>query len=60
MEADCTGDGGAARSDSRLTLSGVDRVVTTTPAAAGATTCFRDADGQPLGAPAARRATARR
>ena len=44
VEAACTGDGGAPL-DSRLTLSGVDRVVTTTPAAAGATTCFRDATG---------------
>ena len=50
-EADCTGGGGPGSAPG-LTLSEVDRVVTATPAATGATTCFRDADGQPLGASA--------
>ena len=44
MEADCTGGDGPAL-DSGLTLSEVDRLVTATPAATGATTCFRDAAG---------------
>jgi hypothetical protein len=44
VEADCTGGGGPAL-DSGLTLSEVDREVTATPAATGATTCFRDAAG---------------
>jgi len=44
VEADCTGDGGAAL-DARLTLTDFDRVVTATPAARGATACFRDAAG---------------
>jgi Domain of unknown function (DUF4350) len=44
VEADCTGEGGAALDD-RLTLTDVNRVVTATPAARGATACFRDATG---------------
>jgi Domain of unknown function (DUF4350) len=44
VEADCTGDGGAAL-DARLTLTDLDRVVTPTSRASGATACFRDAAG---------------
>jgi hypothetical protein len=44
VAADCAGGGGPAL-DPGLTLSEVDRVLTATPAATGATTCFRDAAG---------------
>jgi Domain of unknown function (DUF4350) len=44
VEADCAGDGGPPLG-SRLTLSGVDRIVAPRTAATGATTCFRDSGG---------------